>query len=201
MDIFTHRHNYTISDLSTIEGRLQTFENWPSAHPIKPLKLAEAGFLPTGNGDEVYCFKCNQGLRQFEPEDDPWTEHAKWFPSCEFVKEKFSMDLVESSEFGILVAVKSYSFVLVRSIINLFGIFWDHFQFADSSKALVRNPISTKEDSNSSDKTICTLCCDEERDILFLPCSHLITCKKCAFKLQTCPNCRVKITGFIHVYF
>ena len=201
MDI-VNRHNYSLSDFSTIEGRLQTFENWPSTHPIKPLKLAEAGLFSTGNGDEVYCFKCNQGLRQFEAEDDPWTEHARWFPSCEFVKEKISMDR-ENAEFGILPAIKSYSFTLVRSIINQFGIFWDHFQFTDS-KALVRNnpnSITKKDNLNSSDKTICSLCCDEERDILFLPCSHLITCEKCAFKLQKCPNCRVKITGFIHVYF
>ena len=82
-------HWGTVSDFSTIEGRLQTFENWPSTHPIKPLRLAEAGFFSEGNGDEVFCFKCRQGLTQFEPEDDPWTEHAKYSPSCEFVKEFF----------------------------------------------------------------------------------------------------------------
>lgn len=34
----------------------------------------------TGHGDNVKCFHCDGGLRNWEPGDDPWQEHAKWFP-------------------------------------------------------------------------------------------------------------------------
>ncbi len=33
-----------------------------------------------GHGDNVKCFFCDGGLRNWEPGDDPWQEHAKWFP-------------------------------------------------------------------------------------------------------------------------
>ena len=35
-------------DLTTREGRLQTFFDWPPSHPIQPLDLAEAGFYYSG---------------------------------------------------------------------------------------------------------------------------------------------------------
>ncbi|KAK3097746.1 hypothetical protein FSP39_012736 [Pinctada imbricata] len=55
--------------------------------------MAIAGFYYAGYGDYVRCFFCGGGLRNWEPGDDPWVEHARWFPKCAFVKhnrgEKF----------------------------------------------------------------------------------------------------------------
>lgn len=31
------------------------------------------------------CFHCDGGLKLWEPSDDPWLEHARWFPECGFV--------------------------------------------------------------------------------------------------------------------
>lgn len=39
----------------------------------------------TGTNDHVNCFHCGSGLRNWEPDDDPWLEHARWFPQCRFV--------------------------------------------------------------------------------------------------------------------
>ena len=36
--------------------------------------------LILGHSDDVKCFCCDGGLRCWESEDDPWVEHAKWFP-------------------------------------------------------------------------------------------------------------------------
>ena len=38
-----------------------------------------------GLSDHVRCFHCNNGLRNWEAEDDPWVEHARWYPRCNFV--------------------------------------------------------------------------------------------------------------------
>lgn len=38
-----------------------------------------------GHGDNVKCFYCDGGLRNWEPGDDPWQEHAKWFPRYELL--------------------------------------------------------------------------------------------------------------------
>ncbi len=31
------------------------------------------------------CFYCDGGLRNWEPNDDPWVEHARWFPRCAYI--------------------------------------------------------------------------------------------------------------------
>jgi len=37
--------------------------------------------------DKVKCFHCAGGLSHWEPEDDPWIEHARWFPKCVFLRQ------------------------------------------------------------------------------------------------------------------
>ncbi|KAI8512025.1 Baculoviral IAP repeat-containing protein 2 [Branchiostoma belcheri] len=45
--------------------------------------------------DNVKCFYCDGGLRNWEPGDEPWTEHAKWFPRCEFLLQQRGDDYVQ----------------------------------------------------------------------------------------------------------
>lgn len=33
-----------------------------------------------GRGDAVLCFDCGGGLNNWQPEEDPWVEHAKHYP-------------------------------------------------------------------------------------------------------------------------
>ncbi|XP_015599777.1 baculoviral IAP repeat-containing protein 7-A [Cephus cinctus] len=70
---------------ATFEGRLRTFQGWPENLRQTPEMLAQAGFYYVGSGDQVRCFHCDGGLRNWEVTDDAWTEHAKWFPRCGFV--------------------------------------------------------------------------------------------------------------------
>uniref|UniRef100_H3B1U1 RING-type E3 ubiquitin transferase n=1 Tax=Latimeria chalumnae TaxID=7897 RepID=H3B1U1_LATCH len=68
-------------EMETEQTRLGTFQNWPSYASIQPELLARAGFFFTGGEKkEIKCFYCDGGLRNWEPNDDPWREHAKWFP-------------------------------------------------------------------------------------------------------------------------
>ena len=39
----------------------------------------------SGFNDNVKCFFCDGGLRNWDPGDDGWEEHARWFPRCQFV--------------------------------------------------------------------------------------------------------------------
>ncbi|KAF3823501.1 hypothetical protein GH733_006969 [Mirounga leonina] len=77
----------TVSNVSmqTHVARLRTFCSWPSHVPVRPEELATAGFYYTGHSDDVKCFCCDGGLRCWESGDDPWVEHAKWFPRCEYL--------------------------------------------------------------------------------------------------------------------
>ena len=63
--------------------RLQTFdERWPSNRVrATAQQIAKAGFYFLGERDRVKCWYCNGGLQNWEPLDEPWREHAKWFPT------------------------------------------------------------------------------------------------------------------------
>ncbi|KAK4883076.1 hypothetical protein RN001_006395 [Aquatica leii] len=73
------------SKYATFESRLRTFTMWPEDIIQTPEVLAQAGFYYEGCGDQVRCFHCDGGLRHWHPLDDPWTEHARWFPKCGYV--------------------------------------------------------------------------------------------------------------------
>lgn len=75
------------------EARLESFEDWPFyAHGTSPRVLSAAGFVFTGKRDTVQCFSCGGCLGNWEEGDDPWKEHAKWFPKCEFLQSKKSAE-------------------------------------------------------------------------------------------------------------
>merc|ERR1719242_2812867 len=78
---------------ATLEARLRTFREWPPALRQQPAELADAGFYYIGCSDQDKCFYCDGGLRNWQPEDAPWVEHARWFSKCVFVR------LVKGDEF------------------------------------------------------------------------------------------------------
>ncbi|OWF45930.1 Baculoviral IAP repeat-containing protein 3 [Mizuhopecten yessoensis] len=68
--------------------RSDTFlHGWPAYLNQTPYEMSSAGFFYTGNGDYCRCFYCGGGLRNWEPGDDPWVEHARWFPRCLYVRQ------------------------------------------------------------------------------------------------------------------
>lgn len=65
--------------------RLETFKRWPTYVPISVKMMVDAGLVYTGVGDAVRCYHCGGGLRNWEPGDNPWCEHAKWYSTCPHV--------------------------------------------------------------------------------------------------------------------
>ncbi|XP_060688093.1 E3 ubiquitin-protein ligase XIAP-like isoform X1 [Hemiscyllium ocellatum] len=80
-------------DKQTLDSRLQTFKS--QVHfPLNIADLARAGFYSTGEDDNVKCFHCDGGLRNWESSDEAWEQHAKWFPGCAFLIEQKGRDFV-----------------------------------------------------------------------------------------------------------
>ncbi|XP_067842499.1 baculoviral IAP repeat-containing protein 2 [Heptranchias perlo] len=75
-------------EVQSYDTRLQTFFRWPARNFIQPEQLSRAGFYYVGQNDDVKCFYCDGGLRSWEAGDDPWVEHAKWFPRCEYLLQE-----------------------------------------------------------------------------------------------------------------
>ncbi|XP_037079051.1 baculoviral IAP repeat-containing protein 7-A-like, partial [Pollicipes pollicipes] len=55
-------------------------ESW---RPLTPWPSLSSS---AGVSDHVKCFHCDGGLRNWVPGDNPWTEHARWFSRCGFVR-------------------------------------------------------------------------------------------------------------------
>ena len=54
----------------------------------QPKELADAGFYFLGVHNQTKCFYCGGGLQNWEMTDDPFFEHVKWYPNCEYLLRK-----------------------------------------------------------------------------------------------------------------
>ncbi|XP_075680396.1 RCC1 and BTB domain-containing protein 1-like [Dermatophagoides pteronyssinus] len=54
--------------------------------------------------------------------------------------------------------------------------------------------------SNGIDRFRCSICCDREVQIVFLPCQHLTSCEQCSKRMKNCPICRANINRRSRVY-
>lgn len=84
-------------------SRLESYKNkWCSNLTQTPDTLSSAGFFYVGYLDKVKCFFCDGGLCNWEANDEPWTEHARWFPDCGFLKQVKGMTFIQKvKELGI----------------------------------------------------------------------------------------------------
>ncbi|XP_065213437.1 E3 ubiquitin-protein ligase XIAP-like [Planococcus citri] len=70
-----------------VEQRMQSFKNWPIPRMKRPEDLAAAGFFYSGEDDLVFCFHCNGELYNLKTTEVMSEEHAKWYPSCAFIRQ------------------------------------------------------------------------------------------------------------------
>lgn len=54
-------------------------------------------FIFLGLEDRTVCFHCGGGLREWKVTDDPWIEHAYWFPMCHFVIDVKGKEFIEKA--------------------------------------------------------------------------------------------------------
>ncbi|XP_076076970.1 baculoviral IAP repeat-containing protein 3-like isoform X2 [Mytilus galloprovincialis] len=80
-----------------IERRRATYKNWPpNLDFLHPLDLSECGFFYSNFGDCVRCFHCGIGLRNWESDDNPWVEHARWSRKCPYLLQRKGQEFIDS---------------------------------------------------------------------------------------------------------
>ncbi|XP_065342169.1 baculoviral IAP repeat-containing protein 2-like [Cloeon dipterum] len=81
---------------ATLNSRLNSFKGfWPRCLNQTLIAMARAGFFYTGTGDRAICFHCNLGLKDWDPNDDPFVQHCKWNSNCQYISR---MSKVERSK-------------------------------------------------------------------------------------------------------
>uniref|UniRef100_A0A8C6WKQ6 RING-type E3 ubiquitin transferase n=1 Tax=Neogobius melanostomus TaxID=47308 RepID=A0A8C6WKQ6_9GOBI len=160
-------------EMEAEDTRRTTFHNWPTEASVQPDVLARAGFFYTGHGDNVKCFFCDGGLRNWEPGDDPWQEHAKWFPRCEFLIQSRGQDYISN--------IQDAHFHLGQTVVT-------------------RDPSPEELLKQLQEERTCKVCMDKLVSIVFIPCGHLVVCRDCAASLRHCPICRAVIRGSVRAF-
>lgn len=47
---------------------------------------------------------------------------------------------------------------------------------------------------------ICVVCSTAEKQLACSPCGHFTVCSRCSESLQSCPQCRRSILGYVRIY-
>jgi len=182
-------------DLKKMNDRLETFVTWPPGMPVEPKILADAGLVYLGCGDKVQCFSCKGGLKDWEKNDDPWLEHAVWYPLCQFViDEKGEKFISEARKIKFEQEIK---FEQDHQMIQRSNSNSDSGYESPESQEIQSETPTLPNSEQSNDENLCIICCDQDRSLVFLPCGHLVSCGRCGIQFTTCPNCRSNITGFV----
>lgn len=75
--------------------RMETYNEWLATMEKKPKQMSEAGFFHTQKDDRVICFTCGGGLSNWSKYDDPWEQHAIWYPKCGYLIEKKGQNYID----------------------------------------------------------------------------------------------------------
>lgn len=171
-------------------SRLKSFVDWPRSMRQKPEELAEAGFFYTGQGDKTKCFYCDGGLKDWEEDDVPWEQHARWFDRCAYVQ------VVKGREYIQKVLSEA-------SVTSTPAAADEPAPAAAAPPAAEAKPVadSEKEDPPVDDSRLCKICYVEERNVCFVPCGHVVACAKCALSTGKCPMCRRTFQNAVRLYF
>ncbi|CAF0850387.1 unnamed protein product [Adineta ricciae] len=79
--------------------RHESFQNWPHTeeNPLPSVEsFVNAGFYYTGVKTIVRCFYCNNALQNWQPNDDPKIEHARFYPQCAYIRQYIGEELYQA---------------------------------------------------------------------------------------------------------
>ncbi|XP_076877856.1 E3 ubiquitin-protein ligase XIAP [Brachyhypopomus gauderio] len=89
-----HQSSAGRTSMESFEERFYSFRNMQ--HPVDHEELARAGFYSIGDQDRVSCFRCGGNLKNWQPNEDPWEEHAKHYPGCSFLLSEKGQEFVNN---------------------------------------------------------------------------------------------------------
>ena len=164
------------------EDRLKTFDTWSqNTTSLDKSHMAASGFYYSQSLDKVYCFHCGGLLHSWGYLDNPYFEHAFWYPKCSFIRSmlgEITMRRVETeikSSPDVDIARKN----MYRNIVNL------------GNGQQLTNPY----------KPLCVICKKNCVNTCILPCRHIKLCSTCSARIENCPICNLEVSMFIKVNF
>ncbi|CAL8262790.1 unnamed protein product [Lota lota] len=165
--------------MGSFQERLESYAE--IQHPIDCEMLARAGFYSGGVGDRVICFQCGGGIKNWQPDEDPWIEHAKHYPGCRFLLTEKGQDFVNQVQ-------------LQEPRRNRAASSQNGFSRQQNEEDPIDILLRLQREKQ------CKICMDRDFCMVFIPCGHLVCCSECSQSLSKCPICCGSITQKIKTY-
>lgn len=180
-------------DFAIKQARLDSFKDWPKFAKQRPEELADAGLFYLNIGDQVKCYACAGGLKDWEETDVPWEEHALWYgDTCMFVKLVKGLDYIKEVKDKYNAKQNQSTDIIESEIVK------------ETSVDIVKKNFVHDDDDNDEledSRQLCKICYANELDTIIMPCMHVVTCGRCALTIRDCPVCRKTIVGRSRIYF
>lgn len=104
----------------TNESRLKSFKKWPLtfSNEIRS-DLAKAGFYYSGVNDIVKCFFCDGEMKNLNININPFKDHAKLYPKCQYIQKLCSQRLGKTCEYDIYKFISDFIISYLKPSIGI----------------------------------------------------------------------------------
>ncbi|CAH0553039.1 unnamed protein product [Brassicogethes aeneus] len=178
------------------QSRLESFKQWPKSLRQKPEDLASAGFFYLGCGDQVLCFHCGGGLKDWEENDEPWEQHGMWFPKCSYLLLKKGVEYVNKLK----EETRETEDITLPSTSGSLNTVETKVPQSTTVSEIKSDSDKNNEKSSEQDHHLCKICFKNELGVVFLPCGHIVACVDCASALSTCAVCRKPLEATVRAF-
>lgn len=187
--------------------------------------LAEYGYFHNKKSNAINCFNCEH---EFNKELSFWKNiknHRSSKYKCAYaeninnnlspttiITKNFKIDtvkIVRKIKSGTITKLTKYGLplshilqIIINNQINnnsksITELLKDVYKIQDERiRKSTNNALSVDIDN----KKCCIICLENERNIVFMPCKHLMCCYECSVNFTKCPTCREKIKKIINIY-
>ncbi|CAD7082247.1 unnamed protein product [Hermetia illucens] len=208
--------------------RLDTFSKSQGVLSTKANELAEAGFFFLTDGS-LMCFCCGGTLDGFLPEEDPWLLHGILYNHCRYLRLMRGISHNEDDDINHFLEeldlqeempIATRESVLQRELENdnefevaaegAVPLPTEHVhvqkqscvhEINDDSITMSKFLFESLVNGKTEDKNECKICSGENRNVVFLPCGHVVACSECAERCESCPICRARIERRHKLYY
>ncbi|KAK3585238.1 hypothetical protein CHS0354_006284 [Potamilus streckersoni] len=188
-------------------------------------ELASAGFIFYEPPDSVICFSCGVGFKDWQPEDDPWRDHAAKSRLCSYVQVMSSQIVMRTNASATALRTNSSTTTFwqeerqlinvernIYQVLNETGYSFEKIRLAirylqlkgvEINPEVVANRILDMDQKKKEMvASLCYLCKRDFRNGYTLcPCGHLAICLKCnVHTVALCPVCGDKVERYVRTY-
>ncbi|KAH3712508.1 baculoviral IAP repeat-containing protein 3-like isoform X2 [Dreissena polymorpha] len=162
--------------------------------------LSAAGFflVPNGGADATRCFHCGIGLRHWSQDDDPWVEHARFSPNCDFLLNMKGQEFVNLIQLAVKYSSNQTSNNDSKPPHNT-STSTNASCPSLETEDKTRNDL-VRENAELRSITKCMYCTCRDVSLVFLPCGHLISCEQCGKEQRTCRMCGCIVKGTVRTF-